>query len=534
MFTEKIFGYTVSPNTDSYTDYKKVAKILDSTFGKDVTLDSYFNHSNSLELACNQMSKDNTFYKTINQNLSFMKDLTTSKKKDSYDKELKRNIYLQMKSTIYEKICAEIIVPHLKTLNENQRSQYIQEILEATSDDKTVQRQLEDTISNYYSMDDKELTDEKKRISRKVTSLEAKSMFIEELNNCKDCKSLVSISKDGRTISPKSNPNIRINDSLLQEKVLSQLYFEEKSTATDEAKKKYTEQIINICENKTDNDIEFQDNIKGDTLGKRKELSALKYTAKENGYLVLNLLDECNEHDNLTISAIKQSTKDNPLSFQDLKKVYEKYTITYEITPNNRFDMKVINREDKSVTNDIAISSIAKFGAVWAEATGVKWVQGENIPGETYAFNEESEKIYNDMGELIRSNMNETGMIDTKAIFEKIGNDRYKHSKEIMSSIFQNPEKLKIVYDFYKMQNSEAKIETQLSKTSDEFIRGYDEKTHTRETANQMSLSMDSLKRDRHDSRVTSSEASKTQQVIKDRVQSRTLEQKQSEYEMSE
>ena len=48
MFTEKIWGYTLSPNSDSkYKDYKKIAKILDATFGEQVSIDAYFNHSDA-------------------------------------------------------------------------------------------------------------------------------------------------------------------------------------------------------------------------------------------------------------------------------------------------------------------------------------------------------------------------------------------------------------------------------------------------------------------------------------------------------
>lgn len=65
MFTEKIFGYVVSQNSDGYKDYKKIAKILDITFGKDVTLDSYFNHANALGEKCIELSGDNNFYRHL-------------------------------------------------------------------------------------------------------------------------------------------------------------------------------------------------------------------------------------------------------------------------------------------------------------------------------------------------------------------------------------------------------------------------------------------------------------------------------------
>ena len=64
MFTEKIWGYTLSPNSDRrYKDLKKIAKILDATFGEQVSLDAYFNHSNALENACNGLAQNDSFFR---------------------------------------------------------------------------------------------------------------------------------------------------------------------------------------------------------------------------------------------------------------------------------------------------------------------------------------------------------------------------------------------------------------------------------------------------------------------------------------
>lgn len=86
MFTEKIWGYTVSPNADSkYKDYKKIAKILDITFGESISLDAYFNHSNALSNACNGLAQNNEFYSDINKYLTstyYINKNSTVKKED--------------------------------------------------------------------------------------------------------------------------------------------------------------------------------------------------------------------------------------------------------------------------------------------------------------------------------------------------------------------------------------------------------------------------------------------------------------------
>ena len=69
--------------------------------------------------------------------------------------------------------------------------------------------------------------------------------------------------------------------------------------------------------------------------------------------------------------------------------------------------------------------------------------------------------------------MTEKGTIDTESIYKEITNDNYKHSEEIVRTLLSNPASIKIVYDFYKMQNDDAKLETRLAKSINEILYGY-------------------------------------------------------------
>lgn len=126
MFTEKIFGYVVSPNTDSgYKDFKKISKILDSTFGENISLDAYFKHSNSLEVACNSMSGNDKFYSELNRHLTsvYYMGKRSGVKKENNDKYLgtiMSPIKDKMIDLLYKKVCAEIIVPKLKSLSKEE------------------------------------------------------------------------------------------------------------------------------------------------------------------------------------------------------------------------------------------------------------------------------------------------------------------------------------------------------------------------------------------------------------------------------
>lgn len=125
MITEKIWGYTVSPNADNaYKDYKKIAKILDATFGENVSLDTYFNHTNGLEVECNKLSQNNKFYSNLNRYMTstyYMNKKVSKDNKDSYFPTLMKPIKEKMINLLYEKVCAEIIVPKLKTLTKDEQ-----------------------------------------------------------------------------------------------------------------------------------------------------------------------------------------------------------------------------------------------------------------------------------------------------------------------------------------------------------------------------------------------------------------------------
>ena len=61
----------------------------------------------------------------------------------------------------------------------------------------------------------------------------------------------------------------------------------------------------------------------------------------------------------------------------------------------------------------------------------------------------------------------------TPLLYKEIVDDNYKHSEEIVRTLLSNPASIKIVYDFYKMQNDDAKLETRLAKSANEILYGY-------------------------------------------------------------
>ncbi len=471
MFTEKIWGYTVSPNTDSkYKDYKKIAKILDATFGEDVSLDSYFNHSNALQEECNRLSQNDKFYSDINKYLTstyYMnpKDALKKENKDKYYGIIMKPIREKMMELLYEKVCTQIIVPKLKTLSKKEQQTYLYDVLDSVEDEPNILKKLSNTIVKYANMSDKELQEAKKGIDKDLKRTEQEKQFILDVYNENDCSELVIISDDGKTIRSSDGPSLIIENESLKEKILSQIYFQEKGISKDD----FGNNVKKMCKNlQQDNDLSFD--TKGQiALDRKKVFSAMKVIARENDYMILNSVEECESGNNIPLNAIEVK-KGESVKFQDLKSIYQKFQVDYK--DDDWTQLYVKDRKTGKEITDSRIVSMAKFASIWSVAAGSKWVSGEEIPGITYAFNESSERIYNELGELVGNGMAENGMIDTQAIYDELSKDGYKHSEEMIRTLLINQGNMSIVYDFFKMQNDEAKMETRLAKSSNEFIFG--------------------------------------------------------------
>ncbi len=470
MFTEKIWGYTVSPNADSkYKDYKKIAKILDATFGENVSLDAYFNHSTALQETCNGLSQDNKFYSDINKYLTSTYYMNPSKalkkgNRDTYYSSIMKPIREKMVNLLYEKVCTQIIIPKLKTLPKEEQETYLYDILNSVKDEPNVLKTLSNAIVKYANMSDKKLQEAINGIDKDLKRTEQEKQFVLDVYNEKNCSELVIISDDGKTIKSSDDPSFVIENESLKEKILSQIYFQEKGISKDD----FGNNVKNICENlQQDNDLSF-DKKEQTALDRKKVFSAMKVTARENGYMILNSLEECESGNNIPLNAVELRKGEN-IKFQDLKSIYQKFQVDYK---DDWTQLYVKDRKTGKEITDPRVVSMAKFASIWSVAAGSKWMSGEEIPGITYAFNESSERIYNKLGELVGKGIAENGTIDTQAIYDEISKDGYKHSEEMIRTLLINQGNMSIVYDFFKMQNDEAKMETRLAKSSNEFIYG--------------------------------------------------------------
>lgn len=340
---------------------------------------------------------------------------------------------------------------------------YLHGILESVKDEPTVLKKLSETIVRYANMTEKELAEQIKGIDKGLQQTEKEKQLVVDVYKSQECSKLVEISDDGTIRTTGENP-FTIEDESLKEKIYAQLYFQERQGT----KEKFEERVSNFY---NDNKTDFRFSKSADNpLARKKVFSAMKVTAREQGKVVLNSLEECESGENIQIQAV-EAQKGKQIGFEDLKSIYQKFDIFYK--DDDYTQLYVKDRQTGKEITDPQIVTMGRFAAIWGGAAGTKWMADEEIRGITYAFNDSSERVYTKLGELIGKSMTEKGTIDTEAVYKAISEDQYKHSEEIVRTLLSNPASVKIVYDFYKMQNDDAKLETRLAKSANEVLFGY-------------------------------------------------------------
>ena len=365
--------------------------------------------------------------------------------KDNYYQTIMKPIQRKMIGKVYDKVCAEIIIPKLKKLSTNNRETYLQDILYSVKEEPDVLKKLTENIIKYSNMTDKELQDQIKGINKELKQAEQEKQFVIDIYKSPDCSKLVDISNNGKVIKTAGKNSFIIEDESLKEKIFAQLYFQEGQGSKD----KFEEKVSKFYDS---NKIDFNFCKTTDTtLARKKVFSAMKLTARNQGHVVLNTLEECESGDNLKIQAVEAKVGQK-VDFQDLKSIYQKLDIFYK--DDDYTKLYVCNRITGKEVLDPQLQTMGRFAALWKSAAGTKWLVDEELRGITYAFNESSELVFTKLGELVENSMTEKGKIDTEDIYKAISSDSYK---------------------FYKMQNKDAKLETKLAQTTNELLFGYSE-----------------------------------------------------------
>lgn len=458
--TEDIFGYTVSPVTDSYNELKKFAKILTKTFGNKVCLNSYFEHTDDLKNACNNFAGDNSYYDDISNIMHLMYPRTLNKSKDFVSEELDKEIYNEARDLAVEKICIKTIVPYMKKLPESEQNEYIANILESVKEDQIFSEKLSNTIKILGTASKTALEKIDNRNSKQFDNLKEKQQLIKEIYNADKIDSIVNISEDG-TITLKNNLKIKISNEFLKTKVYSEMF---KQNAPESEKTKAQKLLDNILKNPQKDHFTIANRSKAERLQILANLEEQAYAKN-----VLLMQSTNGEQERIKFDTIKFPKKGQNLDFEDLKKIHERYTIDYKEDNYSNNNMFIKDRQSGKEINAGFVYDMAMFASVWVEAAGTKWMRDEKNKGETYAFNDSSKDIYEELMLSIKESLNKTGVIDTPTIFAQISDSKYKYGKTIVDKLFGNKTKLNIVNRFVKRIDPSIGLEVEIAENSQNF-----------------------------------------------------------------
>lgn len=125
-------------------------------------------------------------------------------------------------------------------------------------------------------------------------------------------------------------------------------------------------------------------------------------------------------------------------SFNELKELVSKYEIY--VDENNPYNIGIKDIKTGELLLDKPASDRAMFANLWLSAAGLKYMQGETRQGETYAFNEEAEKLYNIICNELQNDCKNKHVIDTVNLLKNVSNSNgYKYSEEIIVNLFRTP-----------------------------------------------------------------------------------------------
>jgi len=440
MITEDIFGYTLSPFTDSikYQEFKKVAKIIKNSIGYKPILNSYFFHTDdkndNMKDEFNKLSNDKTFYEKLNKQLTNLYYLAKTTDNKNYKGQAKLIITQRMKIIYYELII-NIVIPKLKTLSKEDKHKYISNIIKDISDNKIVEKEIISILKSTINLSNEQLNQLKINLSEQTKGINEREDFINNLyTKPKAAIKRIFVEETGVIKHISSNRQTReIKNEDLMTDIYLVLYNENKNYQLSNSI------IQNVLERiKKGEEITF--NTKD--IKKRKIwFSKIKEEATKQDILILNSYKDLNTNNNIKIKHI--NIKNGILSFEDLKIIAENYSI--QLDSSNNF--VVTDKKYNKTINNARLKSYAIFANMWLTYAAEYTLKNESIKGLSSAFDTKNRTIYDNIMTILQKNIKTNGELNFKEL--EIYNNN-QHAISIFRKLFQNQTSYQYVYNYMR------------------------------------------------------------------------------------
>ena len=446
LIAEKIFGFSVSPNTDGYAFYKKIAEVLCFTFGEKYVIDSYFNNPENIEIMCNRISQNPMFYYDLNRLLT----LNNITKKVAGHYTAGQELARKQEIVTIKQIVAGIVVPKMLNQTEEEKQEYLKLISQLFSDIPEYRDIFEKTVVQYFNMDEKEMVTAKNKISKLNTQLRKEFYILNEVispkGNLFDVKDNKAIDEDGKV----AQEQLQLTGEL-RELVLSK-QFEHAQPVL--AKALSSEKVVKLFSKQKNKDQKLQFMPQQSIIEKQECFSHIKGKLRDNGIIVLNSVQEVTDEDEMDIISIGADKK---FEIEDLQKLLEVFLI------ENTEDGQVIkNRNTDEIVTDISLIRKIRFADLWHNAVKSN-VASKTIGGSLEdSFNNDLVDIYEQIKQVFQNNIQNEPELDLMRLYEEFEKKNDYRLSSIAYELFSSKKNYLIVYAYFRSMMDKAGRETEL------------------------------------------------------------------------
>lgn len=446
LIAEKIFGFSVSPNTDGYLVYKKIGEILCFTFGEENVIDAYFNNSKNIEIMCNRLSQNPTFYSDLNRLLTLNNITRKVTSLYSAGQELAR----KQEILAIKQIVSGIVVPKMQSQSEEEKKEYLKQVSQLFSDTPEYRDIFETTVVQYINMDEAEMETTSNKISKSDTQLKKEFYILNEVISPEgkifDIDVNRAIDEDGNV----EQEQVQLTGNL-RELVLAKQFEHTQPVLTKALSPNKVAQLLSK-KNGRDKKLQFMPN---QTLIEKQECFAyLKSQARLRGIIVLNSVQEVTDVNEINISSISTGKR---LQISDLHKLLEVFSI------ENTDEGQVIkNRNTEEIVNDVFLARTIRFANLWHNVVK-SHVASKTIGGSLEeAFNNDLGDIYEQIKQVFQNHIQDEAELDLMNLYEEFEKKNDDRLSNIAYELFASKENYLIVYAHFRSMMSKAITETEL------------------------------------------------------------------------
>lgn len=419
MYADDICGYVQNKYLKSYNELKIVAKVLRRTLGNDVIAKSYFSDSDELKKCVNMLSKDNNYCDKLLNSLTAINKIYCN----GVNEIDKRKVFFDIIEKKYEIVLRDliinIIIPYMIKLNNDEKKEYIKNLMLDIQDDDRIKRNFKSILKDYIDKSDLELGEEKNKLKLENEKLTKENYYMSVLSDENKSKNVYYVKENGDVCIANSSFTLA---STLESSIVYSKLFDEYYNYDD----KFYDMIIQKIEERKSINIKYKD-IKT----RRIVLCGIQKHLNERGYKLLNDYRELDNHYKIENPLlIKKGI--NPQMFDYLKKINDKYEAKLD-----KYNIIVIDKETGLKVEDEYIKSYAKLSDLW-----VKIFKTNDLK---VVFSEYNKNYFRKCMRIIDDCFQSRNDLNVKYILSKCDDE---FSKKIIMGLFYNPTRVEIIYDF--------------------------------------------------------------------------------------